>query len=446
MRRRSASAQSTAAVRLVSARVTWAASSASWVGPSRRARHRMLSRCDAHRDPRRDEHQADDADGHGEPRPAVLADLEEVELRRVPGQPPDVGRQRGQGERAAPRRGGQGEADRPDRQERDVVADLPPARLGLEPLAEPPSHVGRVSGGIGSAIGSASNALARDRSMRPSPRRHHERDPGHRDREQERQQQPDAQGAERDHHDERDDPHRQPEGDPGTGPEQLAWPPPGGEGIGHDGIQSAQSVATASRMSSRAARRAGRIGGDDAGDGGEDEHDGERRHRGLEDAEALLGVDRPHQAPAEERADGEPADRAEDGDDHRLPPHGGAQLAAALADGAQQPELTGALVDRQRQRVADAHHGDQHGDGEQPVDHGQHRVDLAARPSPCTRRGSGDRAPSSARSPPPRRPARRPSETPSARSTNTTTSPAWRACGAQSAVDITRSPNDIRSV
>ena len=35
MRRRSASAESTAAVRPVSARVTWAASSASWVGPSR---------------------------------------------------------------------------------------------------------------------------------------------------------------------------------------------------------------------------------------------------------------------------------------------------------------------------------------------------------------------------------------------------------------------------
>ena len=33
MRRRSASAESTAAVRPVSARVTWAASSASWVGP-----------------------------------------------------------------------------------------------------------------------------------------------------------------------------------------------------------------------------------------------------------------------------------------------------------------------------------------------------------------------------------------------------------------------------
>ena len=62
------------------------------------------------------------------------------------------------------------------------------------------------------------------------------------------------------------------------------------------------------------------------------------------------------------------------------------QLAAALADRRAQPELTGALVDRQRQRVADPHHGDQHGDGEQPVDHGRASSRSRTRPSPCTPR------------------------------------------------------------
>ena len=96
------------------------------------------------------------------------------------------------------------------------------------------------------------------------------------------------------------------------------------------------------------------------------------------DAEALLGGQRPHQAPAEERAEGDAADRAEHGDDHRLPAQRRAQLRPGLADRPQQPELPRPFVDRQRQRVADAHQGDQHGDAEQSVDDEQHLVDLAA--------------------------------------------------------------------
>ena len=49
---------------------------------------------------------------------------------------------------------------------------------------------------------------------------------------------------------------------------------------------------------------------------------------------------------------------------------------AGLADGSQQPELPGALVDRQRQRVGDAHQGDQDGEAEHAVDDEQHLVDL----------------------------------------------------------------------
>ena len=58
MRRRSASALSTAAVRLVSSRVTWAASSSSALGPSS-ARARPLDPADADGHPRSDEQQAD---------------------------------------------------------------------------------------------------------------------------------------------------------------------------------------------------------------------------------------------------------------------------------------------------------------------------------------------------------------------------------------------------
>ena len=82
--------------------------------------------------------------------------------------------------------------------------------------------------------------------------------------------------------------------------------------------------------------------------------DGQRRS-----ARSPPGRRAPDQAPAEEHAEAEAADRAEDGDDHRLPPHRRPQLGAGLADRPEQAELTGALVDRQRQRVGDAHQGDQ---------------------------------------------------------------------------------------
>ena len=53
-----------------------------------------------------------------------------------------------------------------------------------------------------------------------------------------------------------------------------------------------------------------------------------------------------------------------------------ADLAAVHPDGAQQTELTGPFVYRQRQRVGDPDQGDHHGQRQQAVDHVQHLVDL----------------------------------------------------------------------
>ena len=62
--------------------------------------------------------------------------------------------------------------------------------------------------------------------------------------------------------------------------------------------------------------------------------------------------------------------------DHRLPAHRGPHLGPEGADGPQQPQLTGALVDGQAQRVGDAEDRDQHGERQQPVDEVDELVDL----------------------------------------------------------------------
>ena len=77
-------------------------------------------------------------------------------------------------------------------------------------------------------------------------------------------------------------------------------------------------------------------------------------------------IDHPKKTPTSDAEAG-----AEQGDEHRLPAHGGAGLAAGHPDGTQQAELTGALVDRQRHAVGDAEQGDDDGEPEQPV----HQVD-----------------------------------------------------------------------
>ena len=84
-----------------------------------------------------------------------------------------------------------------------------------------------------------------------------------------------------------------------------------------------------------------------------------------------------HDGPAEEQADPEAEERAEQRDDHRLPTHRGPDLAAAHADRAEQPELAGALVDRQRQGVRDADQRDEHREEQQRVEE-VHDVLIAA--------------------------------------------------------------------
>ena len=72
-------------------------------------------------------------------------------------------------------------------------------------------------------------------------------------------------------------------------------------------------------MSSRAARRAGRTAATMPATAASPRITTSGIDRCGEHAEALLGLQRPHQAPAEERAQAEPADRAEDGDDAPTP-------------------------------------------------------------------------------------------------------------------------------
>ena len=71
----------------------------------------------------------------------------------------------------------------------------------------------------------------------------------------------------------------------------------------------------------------------------------------------------------------EPADGAEQGHHQRLAAHHRRSCRRLCPAGAAQ--LAGALVDRQRQRVGDAHEGDHDGHDQQHVDDGQHLVDLA---------------------------------------------------------------------
>ena len=71
-----------------------------------------------------------------------------------------------------------------------------------------------------------------------------------------------------------------------------------------------------------------------------------------------------------------PERRAEQCDQHRLPAHRRPHLRPAHADRPQQPELTGALEDRERQRVRDAEQCDHQRHGQQHVDQVQDLVDL----------------------------------------------------------------------
>src|SRR5207237_990707 len=70
-----------------------------------------------------------------------------------------------------------------------------------------------------------------------------------------------------------------------------------------------------------------------------------------------------------------PAQRPADGHDDRLPAEHGPHLPAGLAHRPEQAELPRPLVDRQGQRVGDAHQGDEDRQGQQHVDDAEHHVD-----------------------------------------------------------------------
>ena len=144
MRRRSASALSTAALRLA-------------FGPAQQLGHLGLGGAaeqpprlgrpgggsTADGGPRGDDDQArrtptsGEADGAG-PGP----DLEQPELGGAAGQAADVERQGEQGERPGPQRAGDDLAGQRHREQEQAVEDLPPARPGADPLPEAPEPVG----------------------------------------------------------------------------------------------------------------------------------------------------------------------------------------------------------------------------------------------------------------------------------------------------------------
>ena len=171
MRRRSVSALSTAAVRLVSSRVTWAAWTWLGVRPEQRPGQRQLDVGDADGDPRGDDDQADDPDDGGQRGAAAGGQLEEVELRRLAGQLVDVGRHEHHRQRPAPRHHRQHEADDGDGEAGDVVGDLLPPGRRPDPLPQPPQRAPGASA-AGPDRGTARPSARRSATARrgPSPR------------------------------------------------------------------------------------------------------------------------------------------------------------------------------------------------------------------------------------------------------------------------------------
>ena len=87
-------------------------------------------------------------------------------------------------------------------------------------------------------------------------------------------------------------------------------------------------------------------------------------------------VERLDHRPAEEQAHRRAEQRAEHRDDHRLPPDHRANLPALHAHRAEEPDLSGPLVDRQGEGVHDADEGDEDGQEQQRADQPEELVDL----------------------------------------------------------------------
>ena len=202
------------------------------------------------------------------------------------------------------------------------------------------------------------------------------------------------------------------EGDDGDGqrrqdvaqrPQQPARVAPGAQGVEHLVDHVRDRRLAGSRLSpwrSPRGRPAGRPagpagGGHDAGDGGEAEDHGERHDRERRTTpKPALAPSSPASGPSRGTCPGRGRrsvpNTATMTDSQRSAER---SWRPRLADRPQEPELPRPLVDRQRQRVADAHHGDQDGDAEQAVDHVQHLVDLVADRVDVPSRVSGSGAP-----------------------------------------------------
>ena len=144
------------------------------------------------------------------------------------------------------------------------------------------------------------------------------------------------------------------------------------------GRSTRYSARSASSTCSRAPRRAGQDGRDDAD---------ERRRARRKTASWPSGSSKPsprsperlRHEEGEQQPDGGSEQAADDGGDDALvadhPPH----LAAGRADGAQQPELARALVDRQEERVGDPEQRDHDAHRQQRVEQVDELVELVAR-------------------------------------------------------------------
>ena len=89
-----------------------------------------------------------------------------------------------------------------------------------------------------------------------------------------------------------------------------------------------------------------------------------------------LVLEGPRQRDAQRRADHDPDQGAEDGQDHRFRADHRPDLSALHADGTQQADLVGPFEDREHQRVDDPDQGDDHSQAEQRVDQAQQLVHL----------------------------------------------------------------------
>ena len=225
MRRRSASAESTVAAR----RAPRAVAPPPRARPTRTVRatrcDRTVEHGDAVREPRREEHQADDAGDPRDERRCAGAHVEETELGTVAGERVDVERQRQQREGERPREHDAEVREHTDGQFREEICDLLPAagRLRAGPQAAEPVRIRQWRVRVGEVqVEQRREPAALDV---PESDGHDEQQPGDRDRQRERDQQADGGGEEGDDERERDRAEQHVERDVARGSESARGAP-----------------------------------------------------------------------------------------------------------------------------------------------------------------------------------------------------------------------------